>query len=139
MAESLGELEARRTRVLEEMRALGDMRRGSIVQRYRRCGKHPCCCEGAEHPGHGPYHSLTYKTGGKTLTRHLAPGSVLDKARREIAAFRKFERLVAELVAVNQIICEVRPADDAESVERRGLKKKSLKSSKKKSREKSST
>src|SRR5712692_3001272 len=109
MAESLEDLEATRRRVVEELAALGDMRPGSITPRYRRCGKHPCCCEDAEHPGHGPYYSLTYKAARKTLTRHLAPGPVLDKARREIAAFRKFEQLVPKLVAVNQAICATRP------------------------------
>jgi hypothetical protein len=139
MAELLADLETKRMRVLEELTALGDMRPGSIAERYRQCGKQPCCCEDAAHPGHGPYYSLTYKAGGKTRTRHLAPGPVLDKARREIATFRKFERLVPKLVAINQAICELRPVDDGEPAERRGLKKKWWRSSRRKSREKSST
>ena len=139
MAELLEDLETKRVRVLEELAALGDMRPGSIAERYRQCGKRPCCCEEAQHPGHGPYYSLTYKAGGKTRTRHLAPGPVLAKARREIAAFRKFEQLVPKLVAINQAICDVRPVDDAEPAERRTLKKKLPRSFRQKSRAKSST
>lgn len=137
MADPLEEWEAKRTRVLEELAAVGDMRPGSITERYRQCGKHPCCCKDAEHPGHGPYYSLTYKAGGKTVTRHLTPGPVLDKARAEIAAFRTFEQLVPKLVAVNQTICEMRPVDETEPAERRALKKKSSRSSRTKLRRKS--
>ena len=139
MAELLEDLETKRRRVLEELAALGDMRPGSIAERYRQCGKQPCCCEDAQHPGHGPYYSLTYKARGKTRTQHLAPGPVLAKARREIAAFRKFEQLVPQLLAVNQAICEMRPVEAAEPAERRPLKKKLPRSSRRKSREKSST
>jgi len=136
MADSLEELEARRGRVVEELAAVGDMRPGSITERYRPCGKQPCCCKEAGHPGHGPYYSLTFKAGGKTVTQHVA-GPALDKARREIAAFRQFEQLVAKLVAVNQAICAARPVEDSEPGERRGLKKKSSRSSKRKSHGKS--
>ena len=123
MADSVEELEARRTRILEELAAVGDMRPGSITECYRPCGKQPCCCKEAGHPGHGPYYSLTFKAGGKTVTRHLAPGPTLSKTRREIAAFRTFEQLVPKWVAVNQAICEARPVEDGQSAERRTLKK----------------
>ena len=139
MADSLEKLEGRRTRVLEDLAAVGDMRPGSITERYRPCGKQPCCCKEAGHPGHGPYYSLTFKAGGKTVTRHLARGPALDKTRREIAAFRTFEQLVPKLVAVNQAICEARAVDDSEPAERRALKKKSPRSSRRRSRGKSST
>ena len=90
------------------------------------CGKHPCCCEEADHPGHGPYYSLTVKAEGKTVTRHLAPGAELAKVEREIAAFRRFQELVPELVEVNEEICEGRPlhAQEGDSIERASAEKK---------------
>jgi hypothetical protein len=139
MAESLADLEAKRAGLLEEIGQVGDMRRGSIAERYRRCGKRPCCCEQRDHPGHGPYYSLTVKSGSKTVTRHLAPGPVVTRARRQIAAFRKFERLVPELVAVNEAICEARPIEEAETAERTTLKKKLPRSSRRKPRGRPST
>ena len=126
MAKTLEELEGRRAAVLKQIEEIGDMRRGSIAERYRQCGKHPCCCEQADHPGHGPYYSLTVKAEGTTVTRHLAAGVELAKVEREIAAFRRFQALVPELVAVNEEICDGRPVADRgdESNERRALKKK---------------
>jgi hypothetical protein len=131
MATTIEELEGRRAAVLKQIEEVGDMRRGSIAERYRQCGKHPCCCEQAEHPGHGPYYSLTVKAAGTTVTRHLAAGGELAKVEREIAAFRRFQELVPELVAVNEEICEARPGAEAggDSIERTALKKKLPRSS----------
>ena len=131
MARTIEELEGKRAAVLKQIEAIGDMRRGSIAERYRQCGKHPCCCEQAEHPGHGPYYSLTVKAGGTTVTRHLAVGAKLAKVEREIAAFRQFQELVPELVEVNEEICAARPVDESggESMKRTVVKKKLPRSS----------
>jgi hypothetical protein len=126
MAKTIEEMEDRKAVVLKQIAEVGDMRRGSIAERYRQCGKHPCCCEQADHPGHGPYYSLTVKAEGTTVTRHVAAGAELAKVQREIAAFRRFQNLVPELVAVNEEICEARPVEEAggESSERQEQKKK---------------
>ena len=139
MARTIEELDGRRAAVLKQIENIGDMRRGSIAERYRQCGKRPCCCEEADHPGHGPYYSLTVKAEGKTVTRHLAPGAEVAKVEREIAAFRRFQELVPELVEVSEEMCEVRPlpVPAGESIARATLKKKSPRSSKRRSRAKS--
>jgi hypothetical protein len=140
MVKTIEELEGRRAAVLKQIEHIGDMRRGSIAERYRQCGKHPCCCEQADHPGHGPYYSLTVKADGTTVTRHVAAGVELAKVEREIAAFRRFQELVPELVKVNEEICEARPVDESggESMERTRLKKKSPRSSRRRLHGKSS-
>jgi len=140
MAKSIGELEDQRAVVLKQIAEVGDMRRGSIAERYRQCGKQPCCCERADHPGHGPYYSLTAKAEGTTVTRHVAAGAELAKVQREIAAFRRFQELVPALVAVNEEICEARPVEGGggESSERPERKKKLSRSSKPRSRGRSS-
>ena len=115
MARTIEELESRRAGLLKQIEEIGDMRRGSIAERYRQCGKHPCCCEQADHPGHGPYYSLTVKAQGTTVTRHLAAGAELTKVEREIAASRRFQPLVSELVEVNEEICAARPSRPAAS------------------------
>ena len=140
MAKTIEELEGRRAVVLKEIAEVGDMRRGSIAERYRQCGKHPCCCEEADHPGHGPYYSLTVKAEGTTVTRHVAAGAELAKVQREITAFRRFQDLVPALVAVNEEICEARPVEEAgdEASERSQREKKLPRSSKRRSRGRSS-
>jgi len=51
---SLPELEAERDRLYAQLSAVGDFRRGSVSENYRKCGKPNCGCAQPDHPGHGP-------------------------------------------------------------------------------------
>jgi hypothetical protein len=46
---------------------------------------------------------------GKTESRQLAPGPELEKATREVANYKRFQSTVAEIVEVNEAICDARP------------------------------
>ena len=109
MARSIEALEWQRAEILQQLQALGDMRRGSVVEQYLRCGKTPCCCKGAGHPGHGPYFAFTRKVQGKTQTRQLRPGPALAKLTREVETFHRFRQLCDQLLAINERLCDVRP------------------------------
>lgn len=117
MADSLETLERHRAEILRQMQQLGDMRRGSVVEQYLRCGKSPCCCKRPGHPGHGPYFALTCKVAGKTKTRQLRAGPALEKVRREVQAFHRFRALSEQLIQISEEICEHR------RVEEQGVKK----------------
>lgn len=106
---SLEELEARRAELLTQLAAVGDFRRGSVSQSFRRCGKPNCACARPGHPGHGPQTMWTRRgAGGKTAGRALAPAEV-DKVRAELGAWHRFKALSDELTVVNEAICEARP------------------------------
>jgi hypothetical protein len=118
MAElSLAELEAERDRLYAQLAALGDFRRGSVSENYRKCGKPNCACAQADHPGHGPRFLWTRSTRGRTVGRQLAAGEV-DRVRREVARHAEFAAAVEQIAEVNEKICEARPAagTDAPSV-----------------------
>ena len=51
---SLPELMAERDRLFAQLSMVGDFRRGSVSENWRRCGKPNCACAAPEHPGHGP-------------------------------------------------------------------------------------
>ena len=131
MADPLEALERQRAEILRQMQQLGDMRRGSVVEQYLPCGKSPCCCKKPGHPGHGPYFTLTSKVQGKTKTRQLRAGPVLEKVRREVHAFHHFRELSKRLIEINEEICEHRP------IEERAVKKTSWLRSRRKSNRKS--
>ena len=109
MPDSLPDLEARRSQILLEVAQLGDFRRGSVHASFRRCGKPNCACASDDHPGHGPQVRLSYKHRGKTVQQTLSDPAQIHKAEREVAAFRRFQQLSAELVAVNERLCRLRP------------------------------
>lgn len=110
LSSPLSDLLTRRDRLHKELAAVDDFRPGSLSTVMRRCGKSNCACAAPGHPGHGPQYVLTRKVDGKTVTVHLRPGPQLDKARAEVAAYRRFKALMAELIEVNEAICAAKPA-----------------------------
>ena len=112
MAESLPALEKDRSEVLRQISHLGDLRPGSIVEVRGRCSKPNCHCAQPGDPGHGPHFRLTRKVQGKTVAETLSSPAALRKAQREVAEFRKFQQLSAQLVAVNEALCHGRPVEE---------------------------
>ena len=109
MPDSLPDLLDDRSHLLEELSQLGDFQPGSITNVKRRCGKPNCHCAKPSDPGHGPHRQLTQKIEGKTVTHTLSSSEAVRKAEKEIAEFRRFQKLSHELVEINQRICRLRP------------------------------
>ncbi len=107
MPELLADMEHRRSQLLEEFSRLGNFRAGSITPLTRRCGKPGCRCSRPDDPGHGPNLRLTYKRNGKTYSESFPNQEVIRKAEKEIAEFRKFQRLVRAFIEVNDRICRL--------------------------------
>ena len=111
--EPLDDLEQRRAELYAQLAGTGDFRPGSVSETWRRCGKPNCACAQQGNPGHGPRYLWTRSAGGRTRTRQLAAAE-LEKARREVAAYKQFVAVSEQIVAVNEAICEARPAVDGE-------------------------
>ena len=112
MADSLPDLENRRSGLIEQIAQLGDFRPGSISATRGRCGNPNCHCHKPDDPGHGPNLRLTYKVDGKTFTETFPTVAAQRKAEREIAGFRRYQELSRELVDTNEMICRARPVED---------------------------
>ena len=107
---SLPELEAERERLYAQLSVVGDFRRGSVSENYRKCGKPNCACARPDHPGHGPRFLWTRTVRGrKTRGRQLAAGEVA-KVRRELEAYQEFATLTEQIAEISEAICEARPA-----------------------------
>jgi hypothetical protein len=132
-------LEAERRRLYGDLSEIGDLRRGSIAETYRRCGKSTCACGAAEHPGHGPRYLLMTKVDGRSRAHDVPAGPELAKVRREVANQQHFRALVQQIVEVNEALCQIRPVDETSAAsERRALKKKLPRSSRRRPRAKPS-
>ena len=77
--------------------AFAEIVRGSLVTRYRRCGKPTCHC--ADGPRH-PVWSLTFMVRGKKHVQHI-PKDLVDDVRRRVEAGRQFQDAVREVLAAN--------------------------------------
>ncbi len=104
-------MEFDRAALLEELRGTDDMRRGSITEVYRRCGKETCRCADDSDAWHGPYYAYTRKVGGKTKTLQLRAGPLLSKIEREVEAGRRFRTTCDRLFDVSEALCEHRPVE----------------------------
>jgi len=112
---SVAELEAERDRLFEQLAAVGDFRRGSVTENWRKCGKPNCACAQPGHPGHGPRFLWTRSAGArKTVGRQLAAGEV-GKVRAELARHAEFAEISRQIVEVNERICEARPVTGPQS------------------------
>ena len=78
------------------------MRRGSVSERYMKCGQRDCRCQEDLDARHGPYYSLTRAEGGKTRSRYLTREQAAV-ARRQAETGQQFRtHLVAYWHACEQ-------------------------------------
>jgi hypothetical protein len=102
----LQQLETERERLKNKLAQVGDMRPGSLVGRFRKCGKPSCHCAQSASEAHGPSWSLTRAVEGKTHTKVIPQGSAVEQTRVQIAEYRRFRQLVRELIELNIQICD---------------------------------
>lgn len=122
--DGLGKLRARRDALKRELGAVGEMRPGALVGRYRKCGKSACHCAQEESGGHGPSWSLTRVVAGKTVTK-IIPATAVDDTQAQIVEHRRFRDLTRELVEVSEQICDANlaAAPQAQAVKKGGSKR----------------
>jgi hypothetical protein len=94
------ELEARRNAIIEQMRSIRSMRRGTINGQHfktRLKGRKGVVLQ-------GPYYVLSRREGEKTVSKRLSSPIELERARKDVAEYKKFlglcqefERLTARL------------------------------------------
>lgn len=126
MEETIESLEEKRDRLYRDLREVGDFRRGIISVLYRKCGKKYCACAKEGHPGHGPLHLWNTTIKGKSYAKSLRLGPELQKYLDEIGNHRRFVELCAEIVLVNERICDLRPVAEVTDEKELGELKKKL-------------
>ena len=105
---SLGRLQIRDRELKAHIAQLGEMRPGSLVECYRKCGKPNCHCARPGGRGHGPLWMVTHAVEGKTVSRAVPSGPALEQTRTQIAEYQRFRKLTRALVVTNEQICNAR-------------------------------
>jgi hypothetical protein len=94
----------RRERLLAQLPDLRQILRGSLVTRYRRCGRSNCHCARKGHPGHGPAYYLKVTIApGETLQVYV-PKEHRDVAQAFIRNYRLTQRKLEEISALNRAL-----------------------------------
>jgi len=96
------QIRVQRQRLLHELEALEQMRRGSVVEQYREVSR-----PGARRTWQGPYPLYTYKEKGRTISRRLKGEEEVRRYRNQIENFRRFEQLMRELIQLGEQLCDL--------------------------------
>lgn len=102
----LNALQLQRDQLKSQLSQIGEMRPGSLVPRFRKCGKPSCRCAKKGSKGHGPSYSLTRPVAGKTVTRIIPAGPAVEQTRRQLEEYHRFRQLVQQLLNVSEQICD---------------------------------
>ena len=97
---------SQRQQLIAQLAQVGEMRPGSLVPRFRKCGKSSCHCAKQGDKGHGPSFSLTHSVDGKTITHVIPAGLAVDRTREQLDEYHRFRQLVQELISVSDRICD---------------------------------
>jgi hypothetical protein len=114
---TIQELESKRDAVLQEMRAIRSMKRGSISEQYLKV-RH----QGIKEPvTRGPYHvfSRHEPRTGKTVSWRLTSKEAIERARADISSYQRFVALCREYQDLTETLGELEG-----SLSERGTEKK---------------
>ena len=105
---AIEELRAKDRQLRPALTQVGEMRPGSLVQSYRKCGKPTCHCARRGDRGHGPLWMVTRERDGKTISRAIPAGPAVERTRAQIEEYHRFRALARDLVDTSEQICEAR-------------------------------
>jgi len=101
--DTVQQLEAQRNAILEEIRSIRSMRRGTVNEQYfktRLKGR-----KGIVHQG--PYYVLSRREGQKTVSSRLRSEAQLQQARKDVTEYKRFLGLCQEFERVTARLGEL--------------------------------
>ena len=101
-------LRKRRQSLLRKLPPLDAVLRGSLIERYKRCGKPGCKC--ADGPGHGPKYYLSVSFPGERPQMDYVPQDNLEATRTLIANFHDVRTTLEEICEINRELLRRREA-----------------------------
>ena len=99
----LQQIEARRLAILDGIKSIRSMRRGSITEQF-----FPVLRKGQKQAAHrGPYYVFTRHRGSKTVSQRLTTPQALQQAREDVDAFKRFQALCREYEQLTEKLGEL--------------------------------
>lgn len=93
-------LRQRQKVLLRKLPPLQAILRGSLIERYKRCGKPGCKC--AEGRGHGPKYYLSISQAGRRPEMDYIPAEFQEKVKAYLENYRKVKEILEELCAISR-------------------------------------
>ena len=99
--EQLRQCRSEYARLKTQMREIGFICEGSLVERWMQCGKPNCVCASDPASQHGPYFQLSWKEKGKTVSRRL-PTDHAALYRQWIANRQRLHSIIQDMHDVSR-------------------------------------
>lgn len=115
--DELAVLDEKRNHILQQMRTIRAMRKGSVTEQYLKVAK-----KGKKKPVlRGPYWLYSRKEKGKTVGRRLRRQEV-ERIREEVHAYHRFQALCAEYAKITERLGELEREKELSAQEKKRLK-----------------
>ena len=101
-------LRRRRKQLLRQLPSLEALLRGSLIERYKRCGKPGCKC--AQGPGHGPKYYLSVSYPGLRPQMDYVPQEAYGQASEFLANYQRTREILEEICEINRELLRRREA-----------------------------
>jgi hypothetical protein len=101
-------LRRRRQALLRDLPPLEAILRGSLIERYKRCGKPGCKC--SEGRGHGPKYYLSVSFPGERPQMDYVPQEELAATRTLVDNYQQVRSVLEEICAINRELLRRREA-----------------------------
>jgi len=90
--DEIKKIEGRRARILDEMKNIHSMRRGTVNEQYfqKKLKDKPKTVT------QGPYYVFTRSVGGQTKSYRLKKGAEVEQAKKDVHEYKKFSALCRE-------------------------------------------
>src|SRR5580658_6069910 len=92
-------LRRRRAQLLKQMPSLETLLRGSLIERYKRCGKPGCKC--ADGPGHGPKYYLSVSFPGRRPQMDYVPQEAHAQSAEFVANYHRAREILEAISEIN--------------------------------------
>ena len=96
---SAAALRRRRATLIRQLPPLEALLRGSVIERYKRCGNPSCHC--AKGPGHGPKHYLSVSQAGGRPVMEYVPAAYQQQVRDFLDNHRQARVVLEEICEIN--------------------------------------
>ena len=93
-------LQAKTRELKTTLAGLGEMFPGSLIERFRKCGKPNCHCAKKDSKGHGPTWAVTREVHGRTTYKTI-PAEAVEQIRAETTVYKQFQQLNDELIDIS--------------------------------------
>lgn len=97
--QSSSALRKRRQQLLRQLPPLDRLLRGSLIERYKPCGKAGCKC--ARGPGHGPKYYLSVSHPGLRPQMDYVPQDFRLQVTESLTHYQRLRQVIEEICEIN--------------------------------------